>query len=52
MVVVWVVIVVVVVVDGAGFSCVRRCGRDWWPRSRSSSWSSSVSMELAFSVFD
>ena len=29
---VWVVIVVVVVVDGAGFSCVRDCGRACWSR--------------------
>ena len=39
-------------VDGAGFSCVRGCGRVCWPRIGSTRWLLSVSMVCSTSMFD
>lgn len=52
MVEVEVVMVAVVGVDDVGHMGVRLGVRGCWPRSRSLCWPSSVSMELAFRVFD
>ena len=48
----WVVLVAVFGVDGAGFSCVRGCGRVCWPRIGSTRWLLSVSMVCSTSMFD
>ena len=51
----WLVVVEgmdVEVVECVFHKSVQLGGRDWWPRSRSSCWPSSVSMELASVVFD
>ena len=51
----WLAVVEVVdvgVVDDVYHMRVRFGGRDWWPRTGSSCWPSSVLMELAVRVFD